>query len=231
MRYSKKAVPGTGKYEVGETTMNRKKLIPKYAIVPLLGMLLANMFTYFVTPVWTNRMTHYCMATKLDNALPFLPIFVVPYVAAFVQWVVGYLMIAGTDKEYCYPIFKGEILAKLMVCALFLLIPTTMTRAEITGTDIFSRLVALIYQMDEPVNLFPSIHCLESWFCFRGSMNRKYFTKKYTAAMGVMTLLVFLSTVFIKQHVVLDMLGAVAAAEAGLFLVKKCHFKLRIEKE
>ena len=99
--------------------------------------------------------------------------------------------------------------------------PTTMERAVIEGNDVFSGMVALIYSIDAPVNLFPSIHCLESWFCFRGSLNRRYFSRTWTIAMGVMTVLVFLSTVLIKQHLVVDMIGAVAVAEIGLFVSGK----------
>lgn len=39
--------------------------------------------------------------------------------------------------------------------------------------------------------------------------------------MGIMTMLVFLSTVLIKQHLIADMLGAVIVAEIGNIVAKK----------
>ncbi len=43
--------------------------------------------------------------------------------------------------------------------------------------------------------------------------------------MLVMTLLVFASTVLVKQHVVVDMFGAVLVAELGFFLSGKFHME------
>jgi len=66
---------------------------------------------------------------------------------------------------------------------------------------------------------------LESWICFRGSINKIYFSKKYMVIMGVSTIFVMLSTVFIKQHVVLDVIGAIIVGEVGLLIGrrKKCN--------
>ena len=198
-----------------------KKLIPKYAVVPIVVMIAVNFFTFFITPVWTNQLHHYCMEITLDKMLPFVPVFIVPYILAYVQWAVGFIGIARTGEDYCKRFIYGEIIAKTIVCVIFFLMPTTMERAVIERNDVFSGMVALIYSIDAPVNLFPSIHCLESWFCFRGSLNRRYFSRTWTIAMGVMTVLVFLSTVLIKQHLVVDMIGAVAVAEIGLFVSGK----------
>lgn len=41
--------------------------------------------------------------------------------------------------------------------------------------------------------------------------------KWYVCVMFVMTMLVFASTVLIKQHALIDILGGVGAAEFGLF--------------
>lgn len=197
-----------------------KKYIPGYAVVPIIGMLMVNAFTYFITPLWTNRLYHYSMVTKFDEMLPFVSVFVLPYILAYVQWIVGYLLIARTDKEYCLKIFRGEILAKILVCIIFIVLPTTMERAVVTDDGLCSMLVEIIYKMDSPVNLFPSIHCLESWICFRSSLNQKYFSVRYMTIMGVMTLFVILSTVFIKQHVIMDAIGAIIVAEMGLLAGK-----------
>lgn len=197
-----------------------KRLIPRYAIWPIICMLGINFFTYSITPIWTRRLYHHSMMTVYDDLIPFLPIFVIPYILAYVQWIVGFLLITRTDEKYCKKIFYGEIAAKLIVCLLFVLVPTTMERATITESGICADIVAFIYKIDQPMNLFPSIHCLESWICFRGSLNRKYFSIRYAKIMGLATILVMLSTVFIKQHVILDAVGAIIVAEIGLGLGK-----------
>lgn len=200
---------------------NIKSVIPGYATGLLICMLGINLFTYSITPFWTNKLYHYSLMTSFDLIIPFKSIFVIPYILAYIQWIVGYLLIARTDEAYCTRILTGEIVAKIIVCIIYILIPTTMERATITDSGICSYFVRLIYSLDQPINLFPSIHCLESWICFRGSINKLYFSKKYMVIMGVSTISVMLSTVFIKQHVVLDAIGAIIVGEVGLLIGKR----------
>ncbi len=114
----------------------------------------------------------------------------------------------------------GEIIAKLIVGVIFLGFPTMMVRKEVVGSDIFSRAVALMYKLDAPTNLFPSIHCLESYICMKSALEMKDVDNRYRFAMVIMSILVFMSTVFIKQHVILDFFGAVIVAEAGRLIME-----------
>ena len=113
------------------------------------------------------------------------------------------------------------MLAKLMCMVIFLVFPTTMQRANVTGNDFCSQLVQLIYATDRPDNLFPSIHCLESWLCFRGALRVKKVGRLYAPLSFVFALLVFASVVLVKQHVAIDIIGGVAVAELGLLLSNK----------
>ena len=61
-------------------------------------------------------------------------------------------------------------------------------------------------------------HCLESWFCFRGARGMKRVPRWYTASMLAFTLLVCVSTVLVKQHVLVDIPAAILVAELGLWL-------------
>ena len=132
-------------------------------------------------------------------------------------------MIARHGKEYCTRVMGGEVIAKLFVGAIFLLFPTIMLRGEVTGSDAFSQAVALLYRIDPPTNLFPSIHCLESYICMKAALEMKDVDRRYRIAMVIMSILVFMSTVFIKQHVILDFFGAVIVAEAGRLIMEFLH--------
>lgn len=104
---------------------------------------------------------------------------------------------------------------------LFIAVPTTINRPAIDNRNIFSVMVQSIYEMDAPTNLFPSIHYLESWICFRGTICHKSFSGGYKAGMFLMTILVFMSTVLIKQHVIIDIVGAIVVAEISFVTVRK----------
>ena len=96
-----------------------------------------------------------------------------------------------------------------------------MTRPEITQTGPFYTLVSWMYFIDTPmINLFPSIHCLESWICFRESIHLKDIRKWYAPFSFVFTMLVFASTVLIHQHVLIDIPAGVLVAEIGLLICR-----------
>ncbi|MBE5905484.1 MAG: phosphatidic acid phosphatase [Lachnospiraceae bacterium] len=196
------------------------KIIPKYSVVPLATMLIMNWITYFATRFFTTDMHHHVMATALDDMIPFTPWFVFIYLLAFAQWVGCYLLIARDSKQLCYRVCTGEIIAKGICLVAFIVFPTTILRPEVVGNGLAEQLTRLVYEMDAPDNLFPSIHCLESWACFRGCMRLEKMPKWFGYSMLVFSLLVFASTVFLKQHVVWDMIGAVAAVEIGFWIAK-----------
>lgn len=205
--------------------------IPRYSVIPLISMLALNMVTYFFTPIFTKNLYHYDFSLSVDGMIPLVPIFILPYFLAYIQWTAGYIILARVSKDHCYTVMTAEMLAKVMTCICFIAIPTTMYRPACEGTDIFSKMVAFLYSIDGPYNLFPSIHCLESYFVFRFIVNQKTVGTAYKIATGTMTVLVFLSTVFLRQHVVLDAVGAVAAAELGYIISKKIWASVKARKE
>lgn len=202
-------------------------MIPKYAIKPLALALLVNSCVYMGIAQLRRFLTFSSLETPLDTALPFLAPFVLFYVLAFVQWGLNYLLIARDSKELCYRFAFGNIIAKIICLFFFLLLPTTLARPEVTGTDLCSRLVRLIYTSDPPVNLFPSIHCLESWCCIRASFLLKKSNRTYRIATIIMSLGVFASTLFIKQHVIADVFGGIVVFEAGFWLAGRIQKAIR----
>lgn len=190
-------------------------LLPSYTRVPLISMVCVHALVYYATRLVTQKMTHFDFSLPVDAAIPFIPAFSVIYVLAYVQWIAGYILIARDSRELCRRVISGEIISKLICMALFLLIPTTMTRAGIVSDGPFDRIVGTIYRLDAADNLFPSIHCLESWVCFRGAMRMKKAGPWYRYFTLLFSLLVFASTVLIKQHVAVDIIGGVLTAEVG----------------
>ena len=205
--------------------MNRLTIIlPRYAWIPLIASVLLNFLVYSGNRFITTNMYHFDFSILPDQKIPFVAPMIIFYVLSYITWVIGFVVIAKESKEVCYEIMSAEQLAKLLCLICYIAIPTTMVRAEISGNGFFEWLTRLIYFADQPDNLFPSIHCLESWMCFRGAMRCKKVGHKYKAFMLTFALLVFASTVLVKQHVLVDILGGIAVVEISLFLVKKCKY-------
>lgn len=197
------------------------KLLPKYAIIPIVASLVLNVVVYFGNRIITTDMYHYDFSIPIDGIIPFASEWIIIYVLSYVIWIVGFIVIGRESREVCYEVFGAEQIAKLLCLVCFLIIPSTIIRPEITGEGFCDWLSRLIYSMDSPDNLFPSIHCLESWICFRGAMKCKKVGVSYKIFMFIAALLVFASTVLVKQHVFVDILGGVIVVEIGLFVSQK----------
>lgn len=162
-------------------------------------MFVLNVAVFWGTRFITDNKTHYDLSGIMDYHIPFIPLFIIPYVLAYFQWIVGYIVIARQGKEYCNRVMGGEMISKFIVGIIFLLFPTIMLREEVIGSDIISQAVAIIYKLDPPTNLFPSIHCFESYICMKSALEIRDIDKRYRIVVVVMSILVFMSTVFIKQ--------------------------------
>lgn len=130
--------------------------------------------------------------------------------------------------------FIAELIAKGIALTCFILLPTTVDiRPDIEtlkGGGIWNVLTEFVYSMDAADNGFPSIHCLESWVCFRGALKLEKVPRWYVYVMLGMTLLVFASTVFVKQHAIVDIAGGVAAVEIGLIIYSCFRGHMRGQK-
>ena len=83
--------------------------------------------------------------------------------------------------------------------------PDTFTR-----DNIFIQLTRMIYSMDTPTNVLPSIHVFNSMAVYFAVKNSPYLKEKKVirGAAFFMTTSIVLSTMFLKQHSVVDVLTA-----------------------
>ena len=202
-----------------------QKLLPDYAIRPLILALAANFIIYFGVSQLRDHLTFHSLALPVDDRIPFFAPFIIFYILAYVQWIINYLLIAREGKAFCYHFIYGDVISKLFCLVFFLFFPTTLVRPEVTGHSICDQLVRLAYQIDAPVNLFPSIHCLESWCCIHAALRMKKTPRWYLPITIVMSLCVFASTLLVKQHVFVDIFGGILVFEAGYYLARKIKFR------
>lgn len=197
------------------------KILPQYACIPLAVTLIFRYSQYFFTKLITEDSVHYDLSLPIDSMIPFVPFFILFYVTSYIQWFFSYVYHCKAEKEACYSILSTDIIANVMCMVCFLVMPTSIVRPEVTGNGIFDIITKIIYYLDTPVNLFPSMHCLTSWICFRGSLLMKNSPKWYPALQLIFTLFVFASTVFVKQHFFIDIIAGVVFAEIAAFISKR----------
>lgn len=146
---------------------------------------------------------------SFDQKIPFIKYFVYSYIL----WYVGLFLVPylySKNEEKFYKIYiKSVFLAIIIAFICYVLYPTTLTRSSVEVTDLSTYLVNLIYELDTPaINCFPSMHCLTSFLHIFITPQVKGIKKSVKTIIIIHATLVILSTLFIKQHVIVDVIGS-----------------------
>ena len=194
----------------------KKYVDPKirlYSIIPLLTVFLFNDLVYWGTMTVTSGHYHYDFTTELDRMVPIQPWTILIYFGCYLFWGVNYIMMGHLGKEQFYKFITADMISRVICGVFFLLLPTTNIRPELPADSIFNPAMRWLWDTDEAANLFPSIHCLVSWFCYIGIRGKEKIPRWYRVFSCVMALAVFVSTQTTKQHYLVDVIAAVVIAE------------------
>ena len=192
-----------------------KAFLPPYAVVALSILIVSNLGVYYGARLINELLDrpYLDMTGAIDRAIPVIPAFSIIYVAAFPFWYVTYFVICRSNRERCIRLVSADVAAKLLCGVLFILIPTTNVRPVLADSGFGNWLLGLIYASDAPDNLFPSIHCLESWMCYLAIRNEEKVPVWVKDSALILALLICLATLFTKQHVLVDALAGLVIAD------------------
>ncbi len=165
-----------------------------------------------------TKALHYTeIHTELDDKIPFIEVFVIPYIGWFLYCSFFFFyFLAKKDKE---DFFKNAAFFFIGM-TLFLIISSVWPniqylRPQVMPRDnIFTRMIAHLYTTDTPTNLWPSIHVYNAIGTHIAVANSKQFAnnKKIRIGSFIFSVLIILSTMFIKQHSIIDVLGGILFA-------------------
>lgn len=189
------------------------RLIPAETILPLIATLVLQTLVYQGTKPLMRAAVHYNFESFLDLQTPFLPWTVSIYLGAFLYWVIAFVVILRSGKENAFRFLWAHCLGLMVTLVFFLFLPTTNTRPTLTGDGFWQWWMGLVYAMDAPDNLFPSLHCELSWLCFLALRRVPNLSRLAKVSACLFSLLVFLSTLTTKQHILIDVLGGWLIAE------------------
>lgn len=167
----------------------------------------------FVLVERLNPVPEHVIHCFLDDLIPFCEWFVLPYFLWYL-WIPLFLLyfLYKEDKkaylEFCFVMFSGATL-----CLIFYgFWPNGLElRQEITAQNFCADLVRLLRMVDTPTNVCPSIHVSSTVaehmvICRAASLRGKRGIKQLSF---VVTVLICLSTMFIKQHSAIDVFWGV----------------------
>ena len=216
----------------------QKKIIkvPVYGII--IGLLLQVLMQIIYYPLggWyanlPGKTIHILKIDAIDDAIPMVKIFILPYILSYVYWLIGLIIPAKNDKQYYFDWVIGSVIALTVGCIIFFIYPTYMYRDQpdlyaMAGDDFLGKLITTIYDGDGKnlaSCLFPSYHCLTSTLCLLGALGRKEISKGYRIYSLIFAVLIYLSTLFVRQHYTPDVICGILLAVLGIGLSKKFHW-------
>ena len=152
----------------------------------------------------------YVMYCPLDDLIPVCEYFLIPYALWMVFMVGMHVFTAIYDVDTFRKYSKFLIIAFSISTTIFLIFPTCQNlRPETFERDnLFTRILGFVYAADTNTNVCPSEHVIGAMAVLAAAMNWKFRTPGRTALMAGAMVIVSLSTVFLKQHSVLDIFAA-----------------------
>ncbi len=184
-----------------------------YFAVSLTLTLITNRLV-FILPRLVNRdFYHWSLLTPYDAYVPVLPWTMLIYFGCFGWWYYIYWLVACRDRREADRFYCANALSKIICAVVFILFPTTMVRAEVSGESFWEKALLFLYRIDTADALFPSIHCLLAWFCWICIRGKKDVPFAIRFASFLWALAVCLSTLTTKQHVLPDIGGGILLAE------------------
>lgn len=168
----------------------------------------------------------------LDNKIPVIKFFVIFY---YIYYVLPIILI-------WYVSFKDKQRSKILICSCFIsaticyiffcFYQVHMVRPEIVGNDIFSILIRFMYNTSDPkaLNCCPSIHTIMGIFTIISLLKVKNISILKKIGAVVCGAGIILSTLFIKQHYVIDVLAGIGLSLIVYFIVYLI-FKFNLKKQ
>ncbi|BBH21661.1 hypothetical protein Back11_30060 [Paenibacillus baekrokdamisoli] len=161
------------------------------------------------------------LMTDLDKQIPFVPAFIVPYVIWY-PFIFTILIVLFVKSRRAYYRTLLTLCLGLIGCyIIYYFFQTTVPRPVITSQGVFDSLVQFIYNTDGPYNCFPSIHVLTSYLMIKGLAACTGLSRTSQWLITLTSWSIILSTLFVKQHVLLDLIGAILLSELLTLVVDK----------
>ena len=155
---------------------------------------------------------YYPVYCPLDDMIPFCEIFLIPYVFWYFFMMGMHLYTILYDQMSFRQYTKFLIFCFGISTVIFLIFPSCQNlRPTVLPRDnILIRAVRLLYRTDTNTNVFPSEHVIGAIAVFVAAMHTQSLRTPWKLAIiGLTSLFICLSTLFLKQHSVLDTVAAV----------------------
>lgn len=182
-----------------------------FLTLPLSGTL------YYLTNQDTVQV--YNFSTRIDEWIPFLKVFILPYMIWYPFVYISLFVLMVRNRKLYYKFMLVLNLCFVVCFYIYTQYQTTFIRPVATGTDWLSWMVQLVQTYDQPYNCFPSLHVVTSYLVVRAYAKSSGFQTRTRLLVYGIGISIILSTLFVKQHVLMDVIGGIGVVEVMVGLV------------
>lgn len=173
---------------------------------PLFGILFLT-----VERLWI-RESYFPIHCALDDFIPFCEIFLIPYLFWFVFLVGIHVYTLLFDVESFKKLMKFIMVSYTVALLIYILFPNCqeLRLMAFERDNILTRFMSCFYVFDTNTNVCPSIHVIGSVAVAVCAWHSKHLSGPVSRTVFViLALLISVSTVFLKQHSVIDLAAAI----------------------
>ena len=177
--------------------------------------------------------SYYEMYCGFDDLIPFCEWFVIPYFFWFIYLVGMHVYTLWYDVDAFKRMTKYIIITYSATILIYFIFPTKQClRPDVFARDnLLTRFIGHFYRFDTNTNVCPSIHVIGSLAVMEAALwSGSIKSKKIKISFVIAAALICLSTLFMKQHSILDILAALPLCAAAHFLCFKKRAENKKEK-
>lgn len=175
---------------------------------------------HILEKVWI-RPAYIAVHCRLDDLIPFCEYFLIPYTFWFVFLYGMHIFTIFCDVPAFKRLMKFTIITYTITLIIYALAPNCQNlRPDVFVRDNFlTHLTAAYYAYDTNTNVCPSLHVIGSAAVMFCAWDCEYFqSHRWRTFFTVTAVVISISTVFVKQHSVLDILFAIPVCAVGYVL-------------
>lgn len=195
--------------------------------IPLLLVLLINATLYFLVKYIPTP--PHPMSSKID--FPLIKQLVFIYNSWYPFIIITAFIIYKHNKEIYKKTIYTLTISIILTEITYIIYPTIILRPEITIKSFTDLVLHITYKLDTPaINCLPSTHCLFCFILTYFTLKTKELKTSYKILIILYLFLIVISTLLIKQHLLIDVITAFIYMIISVLITKYLYTKLKASK-
>ena len=177
-------------------------------ILLILSTIFVEIVFYYIGDSFGYR-AHLLIPSIVDNFIVQNNHFVYFYIYWYVMLIKVPLVLALKDnsrfKKYINSVYVSLIIGLLT----FIIYPTIMDRPILIVNNLSDKILSIVHIFSTPTKCVPSMHVVLCTLFIMGTTSSKQLSKTYKIIINIISILIILSTLFVKQHLFIDVITGI----------------------